>query len=273
MRDRLRTHAIAIAGREAAAFARQALLVWRGVGEPAVPAAARDGDDVVVLLHGLFASAGVLRPLRAAISSRSPAPPAPAIHTAALSYPPGPGIEALAGRLGAVLRELPRGVRLHLCGHSVGGIVCNLYAQESGDPRVVQTISMATPFGGVPGARLLGFDCARDLAPNSPMLRRILLGAARSGIPHLSIIAGSDTMVRSPVAHALPGGEVRIMHGRGHNTLLFDPEVAALIVRRVLDLRAERAAAAPDVAGPANAELPREPANAELPGDLPLAAE
>jgi hypothetical protein len=258
MRDRLRAQALAIAGREAAAFARQALLIWRDVAEPAIPAGARDGDDVVVLLHGLFATAGVLRPMREAISRRSPGPPAPSLHTAALSYPPGPGIEALAERLSVALGALPRGARIHLSGHSVGGLVCSLYAQESGDARVVQTISMATPFAGIPGARLLGFEGARDLDPKSPMLRRILLGAARRAIPHLSIIAGSDTMVRSPVAHALPGGDVRIMDARGHNTLLFDPEVAALIVQRVLERRQPRAA--PGM-------------KTEPPGDLPLAAE
>ena len=247
MRDRLRTHAIAVAGREAVAFARQALLLRHDVAEPVLPEGARDGDDVVVLLHGLFATAGVLRPMRAAIArqARGAGASGPAILTAAVSYPPGPGIEALSGRLAAAVEALPPGARLHLCGHSLGGIVCRLYAQESGDARVVQTISLASPFGGVPGARLLGVGGARDLEPASAVLRRILLGAARSPVPHLSVIAGGDNLVRSPIAHALPSGEVRVMDACGHNTLLFDADVAALIVRRVLDLRLPSAGARP----------------------------
>lgn len=262
MRDRPRPHAIAVAGREAVAFARQALLLRHDVAEPVLPEGARDGDDVVVLLHGLFATAGVLRPMRAAIArqARGAGAGGPAILTAAVSYPLGPGVEALTGRLAATLGALPTGARLHLCGHSLGGVVCRFYAQESGDARVVQTISMASPFGGVPGARLIGLGGARDLDPASPVLRRILLGAARSRVPHLSVIAGGDSLVRSPIAHALPSGEVRVMAARGHNTLLFDNEVAALLVRRVLDLRSP-----PGTAASPTGPLPQDPGTAPGP--------
>ena len=55
-------------------------------------------------------------------------------------------------------------------------------------------------------------------------------------------MAGDDDLVRPPIAHALPGGDVVVLAGRGHNTLLFDPEVAAIIEQRVLRLRAAAAA-------------------------------
>lgn len=251
MRAWFRTSSVVAAGREMAAFARQAVLLPHDVSAPVIPAEARDGDDVVILLHGLFASAGVLRPLRATIAQhatrdgarrRGPSEPPRQVHTATMSYPPGPGVELLAERLSSVAAALPSGVRLHLVGHSLGGIVCRFFAQEASDARVVQTISMASPFGGVPRVGLLGFGGARDLEPSSPILRRVLLGTARSSVPHLSIVAGADTLVRSPIAHALPGGEVQMMAGRGHNALLFDPEVASLVARRVVGWR-ERAAA------------------------------
>ncbi|WP_437679831.1 esterase/lipase family protein [Sorangium sp. So ce131] len=242
----------ATAGREVASFARQAVLLPYDLRSPVIPAGACDGDDVVIVLHGLFASAGVLRPLRETIerhasASRAPGPgaaraaaPACSVHTATMSYAPGPGVEELSARLSTIVSALPTGVRLHLVGHSLGGIVCRFFAQEIGDPRIVQTISMASPFGGIPRAGLLGFGGARDLDVSSPLLRRILLGTARSTVPHLSIIAGADTLLRSPIAHALPGGEVRVMADRGHNTLLFDPEVAALVARRIVERRLAR---------------------------------
>lgn len=247
MRDRFRSHALAIAGREVAAYARQALLIRHDAEAPVLPAEARDGDDVIVLLHGMFATAGVLRPLRDALARHQGPAVVPPIHTAAVSYPFAQGICAAAERLASALSTLPPGARLHLCGHSLGGIVCRYYALEAGDDRVVQTLSMATPFGGVPGARLLGMECARDLEPSSSVLRRIL-ASADDAPPHLSIVAGSDALVRSPVAHALPGGEVRVMEGRGHSTLLFDREVAVIILRRVLELR--RAARSSGQSGP-----------------------
>lgn len=224
--------AFAIAGREALAVARHAVLLRHDTGAAITPVAAADGDDIVVFVHGLFASAGVLRPLRAAVTRNA------GVHAAALTYAPGPGVAELAARLAAVTRELPAGARLHLVGHSLGGIVARYFAQEAGDARVAQTISMASPFAGLPQARLFGFDAARDLDPEGPLLRRVLLGAADSSVPHLSIIAGSDLMAHAPVTHALPGGEVVVMKGRGHNALLFDEEVARLVELRVRRHRA-----------------------------------
>jgi pimeloyl-ACP methyl ester carboxylesterase len=224
-----RWRALANAGKEVAAWARQAALIHHDVLEPALPERAADGDDIVVLLHGLFATAGVLRPLRRALGKHR------RVHTAAMTYAPGPGVEELAQKLGALVRDLPAGARLHLVGHSLGGIVTRYFAQEIGDPRILQTVSLASPFAGIKRAALLGFGGARDLDPQSELLRRVRLGSSRAPqIPHLSIIAASDVIVPAPISHALPGGEVILMEGRGHNALLFDAEVAGHIERRVL---------------------------------------
>jgi hypothetical protein len=53
-------------------------------------------------------------------------------------------------------------------------------------------------------------------------------------------VASSDPLIGAPVSHALPGSEVVIMEGRGHNTLLFDEEVARVVERRVLARRRPR---------------------------------
>jgi len=226
------------AGREALAVGRQAWLLVDEAGKPPRPEDVGEGDDVVVLLHGLFASGGVLGPLRKAIGRHR------RVHAVVLSYPPGPGVEEIARRLAALVEELPAGARLHLVGHSLGGVVARLYAQEAGDARVAQTISMASPFAGVAGARALGFDAARDLAPDSALLRRIRLAASETAhVPHLSILAASDAVLRSPLAHALPGGEVIVMEGQGHNTLLFDEDVARLVTLRILAHRGRAEAA------------------------------
>src|SRR5689334_22276320 len=92
---------LAITGREALAFAKQALLLRHDARAPVMPSGVRDGDDVVVLLHGVFATAGVTRPIRATLTRR------PGIHAAAFSYAPGPGVEALSSRLHELLGALP----------------------------------------------------------------------------------------------------------------------------------------------------------------------
>ncbi|MCK6591646.1 MAG: putative lipase [Polyangiaceae bacterium] len=217
-----RWRALANAGKEVAAWARQASLIHLDVLEPAIPKHAEDGDDIVVLLHGLFATAGVLRPLRRSLARHR------RVHTAAMTYAPGPGVEELAHKLKHLAGELPEKARLHLVGHSLGGIVARYFAQEIGDPRVLQTISLASPFAGVRRAALLGFGGARDLDPQSGLLRRLRLGA-------------SNTTHPAPVSHALPGGEVLLMEGRGHNALLYDAEVAGHIERRILAIPRPRA--------------------------------
>ena len=231
MSKRSRSSALSIVAREALAYARQGLLLPLDVVDPVIPDAVSPGDDVAVFLHGLFATAGVLRPLRAAIARHT------GVHAAALTYLPGPGVPAIADRLREVCDALPAGARLHLVGHSLGGIVARWFALESGDARIVQTVSLATPFGGVPRAAWLGVDTGRDLRPGSAVLRGILLHPDAGRIPHLSIVAGADTIVDSPIAHALPGGDVLMMEGLGHNTLLFDDGVARAVERRILERR------------------------------------
>jgi pimeloyl-ACP methyl ester carboxylesterase len=223
----LRSHAI-----EASAFARQAWLLPRDTLTPVVPRHVHPGEDVVVFMHGLFASAGVLRPMREAVTRHR------GIHDAALSYAPGPGAEALAERLARLLDHVPDEARVHLVGHSLGGIVARYYATTRDDLRIVQTIALASPFGGVPAASMLGFDSARDLSPDSAVLRSLRITEPVREVPHLSIVAGEDVLHRSPISHALPSGELVVLEGRGHNAVLFDKEAIRLVERRVLERRA-----------------------------------
>jgi pimeloyl-ACP methyl ester carboxylesterase len=221
---------LTVTTREIAAFARQAWLLRHDVSAPVLPANARDGDHVVVCLHGLFATAGVLRPLRGRLERHA------GVHTATLTYPVGPGVRTLARRLGELLAELPPRAQIHLLGHSVGGVVARYFAQEMGDGRIVQTISMAAPFAGLRLASRLPVEVARDLHPHSALLRQLRLGSRRAlGVPHHSLVADSDRVVEAPLSHALAGGDVTVIRRCGHNTLLFHDRAAAIVERAVLD--------------------------------------
>lgn len=225
---------LGIMGRELLAFAKQASLLHKDVTRPVVPRELSAGDDLVVVLHGLFATAGVMRPMRRKLDRH------PGLATASLTYPPGPGIEVLAARLGALLETLPDGIRVHLVGHSAGGVVVRYYAQHVAEPgRIVQTISMASPFAGVRPAGWTRWlspaaTVARDLAPQSVLLRELRLQSATSSIPHLSILAENDTVIGAPTSHALVGGEVVLVRDCGHNALLYHPEAMAAVESRLL---------------------------------------
>jgi pimeloyl-ACP methyl ester carboxylesterase len=215
----------AVAAREALAFARQAVLLPR---DRAIicPVHVGDGEDVIILLHGLFASAGVLRPLRTQIEQDLGA------HTASFSYLPGPSIRTLSLRLAELIDRLPCGARLHLVGHSVGGVVARYYVQVHEPARaVIQTVSIASPFHGTPQARWLPGPIRAEIAPGSELLREIEVTARTCSVPHTSIVAAGDTMV-PPSSAVFHYGPTIVMDGRGHNTLLFDDEVR----NRVVDL-------------------------------------
>ena len=212
---------LSVVRREIAAFAKQAWLLRHDIRRD-LPERVKPGEDVVVCLHGLFATAGVLRPLRKRLERHE------GVHTASLSYPVGPGVKVLAHRLHDLMSTLPDSVRVHLLGHSVGGVVARYFAQEMPDPRVIQTISVASPFAGVDKFSWVGMDVARDLDPSSALLRTIRLGSTRAlGPAHLSLIAENDAVVRAPLSHALPGGDVTVIRRCGHNAMLFHDETSA----------------------------------------------
>lgn len=229
---------VKVSVREASAFARQATLLRHDTGAPVVPRDVLPGADVVVVLHGLFASAGVLRPLRAHLDRRD------GIHTATLSYAPGRDADEVARALDALLDELPAHAHIHLCGHSFGGVIARFVAVRRSDPRIVQTIALASPFGGIRGATLVALGGVRDLEPDSELLRTVRVARPERPIPHLSVIAGSDVLVSPPLSHALPDGELVVLPERGHNTLLFDRECIGLVEDRVLAARRSRREAA-----------------------------
>ena len=190
-----------------------------------VPRDAR--DDVVVLVHGFLATAGVLRPLAERIESDTGA------GTATFTHLPGEGIERIARRVAELVKRVPaRTRRIHLVGHSIGGLAARHYVTElGGDPRIVQTGSIASPFSGVPrAASLLPGQLARDLDPGSPILARLRAGVGQ-GVPHFSIAGTHDAVVASGAL--LPSAERLEVPGCGHNALLYDPVVLGEVVSRV----------------------------------------
>jgi triacylglycerol lipase len=209
-------------GPERIALLREVALMPRDLA--AVVPDARDGDDVVVLVHGFMASAGVFRPLRARLEAEQ------GIHVASFTHAPGPGIRRIAKRLQQLVERLPLGTRVTVVGHSLGGIVARYYVQElGGHARVAQTISLAAPFGGVDVPRLL---VGADLHERSALLEKLRASAGSCGVPHTSIVGSDDTVV-GVQGGALGFGDVVVLPDRGHNQLLFCDRVADLVLSRV----------------------------------------
>jgi triacylglycerol lipase len=203
----------------------------------------RSDRDVVMLVHGLFATAGVLRPLRRDIERDTGA------FTTSFTHPPGPGIARIAQDIAGAVRAISGEARIHLVGHSIGGVAVRYFVQElGGDPRVVQTLSIGSPFGGAPPARLFPAPVGRDIAPGSALLQGLAQGARhRLIVPHLSIWGHEDHVVPSDAF--LAAGERLGVPGCGHNSLLYHPRVVAEVVARIARVQAAASVRDARVAG------------------------
>jgi triacylglycerol lipase len=190
------------------------------------------GDDVVVLVHGFLATAGVFRPLRVRLERDADA------RVASFSHAPGLGVRRIADQLASLVDRIPHGTRIHLVGHSLGGVVARWYVQEmGGHARVAQTISIATPFGGARIAERFRVFVGNDLHAASDVLTRLREGCGPGSVgarvPHVSIAGTDDRMVSPPECATFTTGELIVLEGRGHNQLLFDREAIDLVVARV----------------------------------------
>ena len=220
---------IASVAREVAATARVAAATgsgWRGRSH----SGAHSREDVVVLVHGLMATGGafdmLVRHLRNELGID--------VHT--FSYLPGASLDGIADRIHRGLDQHPDARRVHLVGHSLGGLACRWYVQERAhDERVVQTVSIASPFLGVDLADRFP-DLLRGLIlPVESQLARIVAEAPRhlARVPHLSIVADRDQLVRPVARGILPGAPSFVLHDTGHNGALFHAKVLTTIVREV----------------------------------------
>ncbi len=221
-------------GTERLSFVRELSLMHRDLA-PVVPET-RPGDRVVVLVHGFCASAGVWRPLAARLERETGA------RIASFTHAPCVGVRRIAQSLAELVRRIPEGTRITVVGHSLGGVVTRWYVQElGGHARVERTLSLGSPFGGVDVPR---YFVGADLHHESALLRRLRERARFFDVPHTSVVAEHDHLVPGISTACLGVGDVVVLRKRGHNTLLFDPEVAGLVIDRIrMDERREQAAA------------------------------
>lgn len=213
------------AGREAIALARQAALLHRDLGN-VVPEVA-PGDDLVILVHGFLATAGVLRPLGAAIRRETGA------RIASFTHLPGVSVRDIAERVARLVASLPPvPLRIHLVGHSVGGLAVRYFVGVlGGDARVASTVSIASPFAGTRRAVGLPGALMRDLCPGSELLR--CLRESSTLVPHLAIAGDRDLMVRD--GGSFEGALTLVIEGTAHNSVVYDSRTVRAVIAHVRD--------------------------------------
>ncbi len=158
-------------------------------------------------------------------------------------------------------------LRIHLVGHSKGGIIARRFVQHlGGDACVTSVITLGTPHHGTPlaavGMALLGFgpSSARDLMPGSAVLESLGRDTFPAHVPLTSVYSTHDVVTPSWSAqlrprpgeeHHLENVEVKKV---GHSELVWDAGVYRTVRERI-----ERAAALAEERSTGPAELPRCP--------------
>jgi triacylglycerol lipase len=214
--------ALALA-RELLAYAgHAALLPVSGGADPESPPG--PGDRTVLFVHGLYAKASVLRPMREYLRRRG--------HERLVSFAhAGTDVERIAADLGQdVSRRIPEG-RVDVVAHSLGGLAVRLWLQEMGGvARVDRCVFLGVPHAGTERARLLPVASLAALRPGSALLARLAQSADRAqAVATTSVVAEGDLMVRPVGSAGAFGQTVHRVRDLGHNGLLFSPRVLRIV--------------------------------------------
>lgn len=138
--------------------------------------------------------------------------------------------------------------RVHVIGHSKGGVVARRWVQHfGGDQRVKSVITLGTPHHGTPtallGVALMGMgtvgSSARDLLPRSRVVSAIGRDSFPAHVPLTSVYSREDLVCPYwySILRPRPGEETHVtnveVRGVGHSQLVWDPSVYRVVRDRL----------------------------------------
>jgi pimeloyl-ACP methyl ester carboxylesterase len=142
-------------------------------------------------------------------------------------------VEPLASAIDS-LRAATGAARVVVVTHSMGGLAARAYLRAHGSGKLAQLMTLGSPHFGSEHARLGLGKNAREMEPGSAWLAELARDERGLGIPFISVYSHHDNLVAPQSSGAHPAARNVPLAGVGHVTLLFSPEVRAL-VEQVLD--------------------------------------
>jgi hypothetical protein len=142
-------------------------------------------------------------------------------------------VHRAAGRLSTLVEELCAETghdRVHLVGHSMGGLVARYYVQcLGGDDRVHTVVTLGTPHAGTRAARLFVGKALSQLRPGSRLMAELAEPAPGCATRFVAYWSDIDHVVVPKESARLdhPDLDARsvLVHGVGHNSLPIDGRV------------------------------------------------
>jgi pimeloyl-ACP methyl ester carboxylesterase len=150
-------------------------------------------------------------------------------------------VPVLANRLCQLVRSLAietGASRVHLVGHSLGGVIIRYAVSVLGlDPLVGAAITVASPHGGVPLAAVLPGVIGQQLRPGSAVLR-LIEDAARPGEARWTAFYSNADMVvpasRARIRPAALAATNVLIPGEDHLSILLSTRLAVATVEQLV---------------------------------------
>jgi triacylglycerol esterase/lipase EstA (alpha/beta hydrolase family) len=163
-----------------------------------------------------------------------------------LSYgPPLSSIEHFADQVAAKVDAILRATgasRVTIVGHSMGGVVARAYLRRFGAAKIASVMTLGAPHHGSMHAWLFPGICLGQLRPGNAWLAELNRGEGEPpSVRVLSLWSWHDSMVAPQTSSRLAGAENIELVGIGHNALLGDPSVYALVAAELARVAQEAA--------------------------------
>jgi pimeloyl-ACP methyl ester carboxylesterase len=161
----------------------------------------------------------------------------------AMNYNPlGESIQSLAERLArqvAEVKAISGAPRVHLVGHSLGGLICRWYVQEMGGAEHVDhCVTIGTPHYGTYAAFLGIGEAAVQMRPGSQVLRRLEETLPQCPTRFLNLHSDLDALIVPSCSAVLPSGPLvtnRLIRDVGHLSMLISAEMTEVVSEHLAD--------------------------------------
>ena len=134
--------------------------------------------------------------------------------------------------------------RIHVIGHSMGGIIARYYVQRmGGDERVHTLVTLGSPHGGTRAARLLPRGVCRQLRPNSDVIAELAAPVTACRTRFLTFWSDLDVLISPKRAARIDHPDLNarnvFVRGVGHMSLPIDGRVTREIASALAQLESD----------------------------------
>jgi pimeloyl-ACP methyl ester carboxylesterase len=211
--------------------------------QPASPKrrpASQAAETPIVLIHGYFHNSSGFMYMQRALHRRG------FKNVSAFSYNPLrktiPELaEKVARRVDRIVDETGA-AKVHLVGHSLGGLLARYYVEQMGGAAKVRSVTtIGTPHHGTLSAYAGRSPVAKQMRPGSDLINLMIRTRKPRPVRYFSYYSNLDALVMPSRSAHLDNGRGNVtnilVHDLGHLSLLLSSELVASIATNLSELR------------------------------------